>query len=526
MFLGLILLGGALLRLSAVGYGNHALTFQPDENFHIPLALGLSWTALNPHEFFYPAFLWYMLFALYQAVFGLGKLYGFLREWEDVRRLFEASPLPFFLLGRTLSVAFGTATLGLVYLLGRRLFSPAHGLLAAAFLAGAYLHVRDSALTTPDAPLTFFIVLSLLGTAAVLQEGRVRDYLLAGSAAGLAAATKYNGVLVLIALAAAHGLHATQAGKPLRRIVTAPRLLAAVLVAGFVFLVLNPYLLLDRPEALYGLKSEWGYVQHGQYLNVGPGWWYHFTVSLRYGMGVGLLGLACLGIMRVLWRREGGGLALLSFAACFFLIIGSFHAAFVRYMTPLLPILCLFAAAALLSLTAFLKRPRARSWVTAGLALLVLAEPLHASTAYGHLVHHVDTRVKTYEFIRAWLPPGSEVATYGVTDTWRSTIPRFEPTMISKDPDKSWAEIFVKLKATGVHYFLTHHSELEVFSPTIPEIEALVRQSGTLIHEFSPYRPGVHSRPVYDRVDGYFFPLSGFREVDRPGPLVRLYRLN
>jgi Dolichyl-phosphate-mannose-protein mannosyltransferase len=521
----LVLFTAAGLRLSAVGFGNHSLTFQPDEDSNVPLALTLSWADLNPHAFYYPAFLWYMLFAMDRLVFWFGKQYGLLRHWQDLQRLFAENPLPFFFLSRTLSVAFGTATVGLVYLLGRRLFSPAHGLLAAGFLAVTFLHVRDSALATPDAPMTFFVVLSLLGTAAVLAQGRVRDHVLAAGAAGLATATKYNAVLVIVALIVAHGLRVTRTGQPRHRIVMAQRLLGALLFAALIFFALNPYFLLDGPKALRGLMWQWAYQQRGQYLDIGPGWRYHFTVSLRYGMGLGLLGLAFAGMVRALWRRQDQGLVLLSFAASFYLVMGSARAIFVRYMTPLLPILCLFAAAALLSLTELLKWPRARPWVAAGLGLLAVVEPLAASAAYDRMVHQVDTRVQTREFILASLPPGTKVATYGPSVTWRSTFPRFLPVMYAKHREQSWAEVLTVLKAKRIQYFLTHHSGLDVFSPTIPELQLAVHQSGTLIREFSPYEARALPHPVYDRVDAHYFPIGGFRGVMRPGPLVRLYRL-
>lgn len=523
----LILLGAAALRLSAVGFGEDFLTFQPDENFYnVPLPLTLSWTDPNPHAFYYPAFFWYMLFLLDRLVFWFGKQYGAFAHWEDLRRLFETNPIPFFLLGRTLSAAFGTVTVGLVYLLGRRLFSPAHGLLAAGFLAGTFLHVRDSALATVDAPTTCFVVLSLLGAVGVLREGRAWHYLLAGGAAGLAAATKYNAALVLVALVAAHGLHVARTGHPRHLIVTAPRLLGTLLLAVLVFLALNPYFLLDWPEAREGLIWQWAYQQQGQYQDVGPAWRYHLTVSLRYGMGVALLGLALAGVARVLWRREVEGLVFLSFAASFFLVMGSVKAVFVRYMTPLLPVLCLFAATALLSLVGLLKWPRGRPWVAAGLGLLAIMEPGYASVAYARMVHRVDTRVRAYQFVRSSLPPGTQVASYGPDVTWRSTIPRFLPIMYAKPPEQSWVEALTALKSQGTRYFLAHHSELEVFSPTIPELELALRQSATLIREFSPYVSGTHPHPVYDRVDAYFFPIGGFRGVTRPGPLVRLYRLD
>src|SRR5262249_6917093 len=160
--------------------------------------------AYNVH-YDYPALLWYLLFVLDRVAFwGAQQLHLVTGEWEELG-VFDGNPIPFFLLGWTLSTVFGAATLGICYLLGRRLFSPAHGLLAAALLACTFLHVRDSALATVDVPMTFFVVLSLLGAANVLRRGRTRDYLLAGVAAGLATATKYSAVLVPIALLVAHG---------------------------------------------------------------------------------------------------------------------------------------------------------------------------------------------------------------------------------------------------------------------------------------------------------------------------------
>jgi hypothetical protein len=79
-----------------------------------------------------------------------------------------------------------------------------------------------------------------------------------------------------------------------------------------------------------------------------------------------------------------------------------------------------------------------------------------------------------------------------------------------------------------VHYFLTHESTLQVFSPRMPELEAALRHSATEIAEFDFADPSASPAPapVYDMVDGFYVPIGGFRGVMRPGPLVRLYRLN
>ena len=52
------------------------------------------------------------------------------------------------------------------------------------------------------------------------------------------------------------------------------------------------------------------------------------------------------------------------------------------------------------------------------------------------------------------------------------------------------------------------------------------RRSATLAQAFSPYKTRATPHPVYDRVDPYYFPIGGFAGVVRPGPLVRLYRLD
>lgn len=169
-----IILGAAALRMFAVGLGHPFLSFQPDEDANGLRALRLAHGALNPQYFYYPPLLWYLLAGVYRLVFWCGRALGLLSTWDDFRRFYDGYPTLLYL-GRLLSVGFGTATVACLYLLGRRAFSPTHGILAAGFLAAAFLHVRDSALSTTEAPLTFFIVLTLPGAVRVHQDGRIRE---------------------------------------------------------------------------------------------------------------------------------------------------------------------------------------------------------------------------------------------------------------------------------------------------------------------------------------------------------------
>ena len=65
------------------------------------------------------------------------------------------------ILGKFVSAGLGTATVLLVFALGRRLFGAPFALAAAAVLAASDLHVAYSRMELTDAPLTFFFTLSI-----------------------------------------------------------------------------------------------------------------------------------------------------------------------------------------------------------------------------------------------------------------------------------------------------------------------------------------------------------------------------
>lgn len=147
---------------------------------------------------------------------------------------------------RMLTVAFGVASIGCAFALGRRLAGAATGLLAAALLATNGFHVEQSAWATTDVPASTLALVALHATLRFLDRPRLRWWLGALAAAGLAAAVKYNAVVVLVVPLVAQLATARRD----RAAAGLWRWSLAALVPALAFLATSPYAVLDPARFL------------------------------------------------------------------------------------------------------------------------------------------------------------------------------------------------------------------------------------------------------------------------------------
>lgn len=148
---------------------------------------------------------------------------------------------------RALTGLIDVGTVWLVFLLGRRLYKTAVGLLAAAFLAVNVMHIQLAHFFISDPYVTFFGVAAVYWLVVAVQEnwegrgawgvGR-RAVWWAAVCVGLAIGSKFGAVLLLLPLVAAIWL------------VDRERFVAGLVVAGLVvfaaFFVTNPFAILDQ----------------------------------------------------------------------------------------------------------------------------------------------------------------------------------------------------------------------------------------------------------------------------------------
>jgi Dolichyl-phosphate-mannose-protein mannosyltransferase len=387
-------------------------TYHPDEGHIVNRAIRFHGGDLDPKFFNWPSLYMYLLSGVYGLVFGL----------RGVLESFSQDPVPFYLIGRTLTALMGTATIAVLYVLAAELFGTTTGLLASVFLTVNLLHIRDSHYITTDVPLTFLITVAMLFVFRYWRTGRSRDALWGGLFAGLAASMKYPGGLVLLPLALAHLLRERPSGGLVRWVASPTMILAGVLaVVGF--LIGTPYAVLTPVAFTRGVFSELREVNTVQFGNEADmnGYLFHLLHSFPEGMGVPLGLLALAGVLLAVLRHGRREVILLAFPLPYFLVIGSWSSRFERYALPLLPFFALFAAIALVALAAWFRERLTRSsglaaatrWSGLGLAVaaLLLVAPEVARGLHWHwLLAQPDTREVAGEWIERNIPADARIA--------------------------------------------------------------------------------------------------------------------
>ena len=104
---------------------------------------------------------------------------------------------------RMVNVIYGILSLWFLYLIGRRLYSPEVGLLAAAILAAFPRHLMSSAEFKPDILAIFLVTLTFYWTLAAAARPTLRRFLLVGFGVGLGVSTKYTAVASALPITAA-----------------------------------------------------------------------------------------------------------------------------------------------------------------------------------------------------------------------------------------------------------------------------------------------------------------------------------
>jgi len=500
------IIAGAL-RLWGIRFGLPQVFTRPDEETIASVTGRILRNGANPEFFRYPTLFMYVMALVDRVRFGPGA---------------RADDASIYTTARIVAALLGTATVPLLFVGARRLFSTSAAVIAAALLAVAFLHVRDSHFGVTDVPATFMVVAAFTAIVAGVMMGQRdgapslelrgarpgwRPVIVAGLLCGLAASTKYNAGLILLALLVA--VPNAQMGT------------VAMGAAAVGFLIGTPYVLLARKQFLAGVLAERAHLAGGHGIGSGIGWVDHFVFSLRFGLGVWFLAAAVAGaIWLVLREGRHARIVILAFPVTYYVAMGAGRTVFVRYMTPLVPFAALLAGLAIdrsaRLLAHWVARGRAApglrwlpTMIAVGLTALVGADSFARSLALDKLLSRPHSRAIAAEVVRARFPLGASVYQTG----------GYGHVMLTPEnayPD--WPLTFAPRLVLVLTSWLAAYSTVP---PTL--LEDLTRNGYHLIQRVEVENPASRVLPVFDQQDAFFVPLAGFDRFIRPGPTIEIY---
>lgn len=404
MLLAFITLLALTLRFYGLDFGLPA-TYHSDEPRKVAVMTRMiERGTLNPNYFLHPSLLLYssMLIAKLLSLLGFGEMKDLL-----------------LISGRSVSAFAGTFSVTVLGFIGSMLFTRKVGLLAAAFLAFAPLHVTCSRYMKEDALFLFFLLLSLAAVFVTLRDKNFRLVIVAGLFAGLSASSKYTGILCASFIFAMPFLAAKQEIRSVKSFFTfEPRLIKPALlgllamVLGFV--LATPYSILNYEKFLEGFGSEGSHMMKGHTVAIDAWsqlWMYHLSNSILPGFTWSLTVFALLGLGLLLSKLKREELLVLGLCLLFYMTAEWVKAKPApqpeRYILPCLPFLALAAANYLERLRQLLSRYRLSMFLWL-LALIPLIRSLELASELRN-----DTRQRMQLWAEQNLPAGSKILVNG-----------------------------------------------------------------------------------------------------------------
>lgn len=345
-------------------------------------------------------------------------------SWTELARVAPGFATNVTLIGRFVSAVIGVATAFVVYLLGRRLFGVRAGLMAAAFLVFSQGFVGSNHLARSEPLVGFFGALVLYQLVRALEPGAAqrRMFLTASFFAGLAFATKFNGLILVGSVGLTWLMLAWQdarAGLPsntTRRLVAVAHwrwvpASAGLFTAGVLF---GQPTLLDFLANIGDVGAYWGlYFAESSATTSFSANLVNYILQLVVIVGVPFGVFLAAGIGLFVAGRHAtsvrlGGWLLLVTATVYLLTVCRypFPQPWVKFIIFDVPLLAVFGG---LSLAAFAGARRVPAAVRIGVLVATFGYSATYAVQLDHQLAVGDPRYATTEWIEQNMPPGSSL---------------------------------------------------------------------------------------------------------------------
>ena len=542
----LILFSGIALRIWNVGWSLPEL-YEEATPFARAWAMwnwGNSGFDLNPHFFHYPAFTFYLQFAVQSIQYLIGSISGAYQNSAAFLQAYQADPTVFIILARLVSILFDAGTIIVVYLFALTIEEKSFaqkpdrkkstfrllGIFTAIFIVINPLLIQQAHTITVDTPLVFFTTISLLLIYKLYFAPSIKLYVWIGICIGLAAATKYTGAF-LFPIAFLAQLLKEQSWKAGLRSLFSSRMVIVVISSVIIFFAFNPYILMDTKDFVKDFSFEQEHMATG-HLGVDSstnGFVYYFLKLLPENLGWVLTGVMLLSTLLLIGMRKKQYVLLISFPILYLVIISLWNMRVERYILPVVPILLLFASFGMLWFVQMLgkfipeKTIRQSHLVTIIIALVFLVvvgfSSIQQTLSYQSTASFPDTRTTAKQWLIQQYPQHAAIASgpFGIhipKDKFKEFQIPFTPTgaeNLYMFYQAQWYEDFDLLIASDYDYSRFAEDPVK-YKDILPYYDSL-HSNWTLVHEIKPGTTSrgptfwfyTHRKPTVDSFPSYLF---------------------
>jgi len=346
----------------------------------------------------------------------------------------------------------------------------------------------------------------------------------------------------------------------------------------FAFLLGTPFFILDFKGFMAGFLWILGHLNSGHGVNLGRGWWYHSRFTLPLGLGWSMFWASLAGSLILVRSDMRKAIIFLSFPLSYYLVIGKGYTVPLRYMMPMIPFACIAAAIFVIFISnrivnnleiTFLEKP-----IILFLATLIIFQSAYRMTQFNGLLAKRDNRLIVAEWVNENIPENSSI--YQAGSVYGNL--QYQPTYLdgnlifhqSSESLKSLEENQLKFLAEGqngiakllqyrinylrnnnikrkyeeweyneeVRQFIFDNQEQEKLPDYIVKNDYLFINKNHLISENMENIIGNNYNKIqsfksisidnkknwFDQIDAFYLPFSGFKEIQRSGPNIYIYK--
>jgi 4-amino-4-deoxy-L-arabinose transferase-like glycosyltransferase len=191
------------------------------------------------------------------------------------------------------------------------------------------LNVIGSRYFKEDIPLMFFLNLAVLMMVLTLRSSHRWTYLPAGIAVGLALSVKYVAAILIPFYILCHGVRVWRSSSGSKmKTAFEPYFFLGMVAVPAVFLLLNPYVIIEWKDFISTFHAQQGYAVTGHHdgtVILGRDYWWSFYLLRAVVPGLSLpVTLAALtGILLALWKRNAEAAFVAVWLGTFYLMMES-----------------------------------------------------------------------------------------------------------------------------------------------------------------------------------------------------------